>query len=53
MGRKPQALGLSKHSADSISLSMKFIVIQTMCRGQVRGNVIKGHVHCTQRPRQN
>lgn len=28
MGRKPQALGLSKHSADSISLSMKFIVIQ-------------------------
>ena len=38
MGRKPQALGLSKHSADSISLSMKFIVIQTMCRGQVRGS---------------
>lgn len=42
MGRKLQALGLSKHSADSTSLSMKFIVIQTMCRGQVRGIVIKG-----------
>ena len=53
MGRKPQALGLSKHSADSISLLMKFIAIHTMCRGQVRGNVIQGHAHCTQRPRQN